>query len=125
MPASSIDTAEPLHYRPSWNAVPYGLVAILIAFYGSAVCPFIESLTVTQLLLPLFVVFSLGLLSRRVLRKQILPGCSPHRVTWMAFQIDFATLLGVSMVLSCFNMLIFDFPLESGMKLMVGITALG
>ncbi|MEM7207666.1 MAG: HD domain-containing phosphohydrolase [Pseudomonadota bacterium] len=114
-----------LPYQASWAVRHYGLIAVLTAIYGGAVCPFIETLTIAQLLAPIAVSFSFAVVVRRLLRKNVLGKTQLEQIASKGFAIDLSLFVGISAVLCVFNMAVFDFPVESGLKLLVGISALG
>ncbi|EKP0309567.1 HD domain-containing protein [Aeromonas veronii] len=101
-------------------ALHYGVTLSLFCLYGWQVCPFLESLTLPQLLGPTLVTFAImfvvrnELLSRRPLPRSGLDG--------FALEVGFY-LLG-ALLLSGYNALIHGFPLESHLKVLLGMTTL-
>ncbi|MFQ2027744.1 HD domain-containing phosphohydrolase [Aeromonas veronii] len=102
-------------------ALHYGVTLSLFCLYGWQVCPFLESLTLPQLLGPTLVTFAImfavrnWLLSRRPLPRNGLDG----------FGLEVGFYLLGALLLSGYNALAHDFPLESHLKVLLGMTTLG
>lgn len=102
-------------------ALHYGVTLSLFCLYGWQVCPFLESLTLPQLLGPTLVTFAImfavrnWLLSRRPLARNGLDG----------FGLEVGFYLLGALLLSGYNALAHDFPLESHLKVLLGMTTLG
>ena len=102
-------------------ALHYGVTLSLFCLYGLQVCPFLESLTLPQLLGPTLLVFAIMFAVRdRVLHRLVLPGSG---LGGFALEVGFY-LLG-ALLLSGYNGLMYDFPLESHLKILLGMTTLG
>ncbi len=103
----------------------YLSAAIIVSIYGVQVCPFLESLTWGQLVLPILAAFALQFSLQQVLW--------PHLVGQADFELQsrraFALVLGLFLFsglgLSLFNQWFYQFPLGSGAKLTVGLLGLG
>lgn len=102
-------------------ALHYGVTLSLFCLYGFQVCPFLDSLTLPQLLGPTLLVFATMFAVRdRVLRRLDLPG---NGLGSFGLEVGFY-LLG-ALLLSGYNGLMHDFPLESHLKILLGMTTLG
>lgn len=102
----------------------YLIAMTLFSIYGVQVCPFLDSLTTAQLLLPIFVTFTLQGLLRFLLEAQIKKQPLKHQVSYQ-FKIDLGLFLICSALLGMYNTLIYNFPLESAGKIVVGLAVLG
>lgn len=102
-------------------ALHYGVTLSLFCLYGLQVCPFLESLTLPQLLGPTLLVFAIMFAVRdRVLHRRVLPGSG---LAGFALEVGFY-LLG-ALLLSGYNGLMYNFPLESHLKILLGMSTLG
>lgn len=102
-------------------ALHYGVTLSLFCLYGLQVCPFLESLTLPQLLGPTLLVFAIMFAVRdRVLHRRVLPGSG---LGGFGLEVGFY-LLG-ALLLSGYNGLMYDFPLESHLKILLGMSTLG
>ncbi|MDX8387297.1 MAG: HD domain-containing protein [Ghiorsea sp.] len=105
--------------------IHYIVAMIIIPIYGIQVCPFIESLTVFQVALPimgmLLIQYFLGMLLWK------------HRVNHRAldiqvrsaFNLELTLFLVSGALLLAYNTLLHGFPVVSGLKLIVGMIGLG
>lgn len=106
-------------------AVHYLIALIVIPIYGINVCPFLESLAPWQVALPvalaLIVQFGLRapLYSRLVASHPL-----AHRVSRL-FWLELLLFVATALLLMVYNHLYYDFPLASGLKVLVGVVGLG
>ena len=103
----------------------YLLSAVILAVYGGQVCPFLDSLASFNLLGILLSGFLISygarhLIYQRDSREDLLAG-TPGR----KFRADFLLFLATGAILTIYNAFRYGFPLESGIKLMVGCVTLG
>lgn len=105
--------------------VHYLCAATILAVYGVAVCPFIESLGPLQLILPIVVAFALQYVARRQICHLLDRRVAPKSRSARYFATELLLFIVVGSLLMTFNTLYYDFPLESGMKIVVGMLALG
>ena len=111
-----------ISYRP---LVLYTLTLIFIGFYGARVCPFIDSLSVSQIINPLLVIFLIQLavrhsgFNRFILRQKL------ERQVNLGFYWDYFLFLFAGLSLTIFNMAYHDFPFGSGLKVFVSFASLG
>ncbi|EPJ54434.1 MAG: hypothetical protein OFPI_06810 [Osedax symbiont Rs2] len=98
--------------------------ALIFAVYGINVCPFIESLSLTALLTPIIILFSAALLCRYALEKK-LRNTKLKKQAKHQFIYDFSIFIGVALLLAAYNKLVHSFPLESEIKVLLGIIILG
>jgi hypothetical protein len=101
-----------------------GAVAV-VAFYGVHVCPFIDSLTLWQLLPALGAIVALQYLLRRPLRTRYLDPAPLVRQAVRLFWLELALFLWSAVLLGVFDALVYGFPAGSGLKMLVGFAALG
>ncbi|MDH5753222.1 MAG: HD domain-containing protein [Deltaproteobacteria bacterium] len=97
----------------------------IMAFYGGRVCPFIEGLSLGELMIPLLTAFSLQFLLRQPLQNLLVENAPLELRASRIFFLELALFVSSGLSLGAFNMFFFGFPLESGAKLLVGMTTLG
>lgn len=102
----------------------YLLAMALMGVYGNQVCPFLESLTTIQLLLPIVVALSLQA-GIRFLLEQHIQNLDYKLQVQRQFTIDFTLFLISGIALCIFNTLVYAFPVASGAKIVVGLLILG
>ena len=102
----------------------YLLCAILLSFYGAFVCPFLESLSLLSLTLPILIAYTLGFFYRVYKQKTILK-LSLEKQSAEIFKIEIKIFLSLGISLMFFNFFYFSFPLESGLKVVFGTFLLG
>ncbi len=97
---------------------------ILLAIYGAKVCPFLDSLSILQLIVPIIIFFSLALAVRLKLQKNIdeLP---LEKQIKAQFFLEFKIFMITGLILSISNILMYQFPLESSLKVIFGTLMLG
>ena len=104
--------------------IHYVIAFLLIAIYGIQVCPFLDSLTPFQLLLPLSIVFSaMAVVRLRYERK--LATLPIKQQASHQFWLDLSLFVISGVLLALFNTAYYGFPLESGLKVLVGFLSLG
>lgn len=110
----------------NWRAaIHYLLAVVILSIYGVQVCPFLESLSTIQLTLPIIssvaILFVLSWLMSRRIHGCIGPMYQPARI----FRLQLILFIAAGMGMAIFNTLVYDFPLESGLKLVLGVGLLG
>ena len=106
-------------------AVHYITGAAIMAFYGIQVCPYLETLTLTQLLVPLFGTMLVQFALRFPLRALWAEGADEKVQTKRVFLSEFALFVAAGVFLSLFNLIVYGFPAVSGLKVVVGLLTLG
>lgn len=98
----------------------------IFGVYGVQVCPFLESLSVVALMLPVIIVLLAIFTVRSPLIAYFELAKSAEQVEtgkywWLHFGLFFAA--GVALTL--YNSIIYNFPYESGLKVLLGLATLG
>lgn len=101
------------------------LAMIVIPIYGIQVCPFIESLTPMQVIVPVVAAFAVMGGVRLPMRRFVVDGARPQIQANRAFVLELLLYTAVALALLVFNTVVHDFPPESGLKVLVGISGLG
>ncbi len=103
-------------------AIHYAIAAVLMVFYGTEVCPFIDSLPVIEVVIGFAVVMGLAFF----VRNWIVAGWQADRgYLGRLVRVDFTVLAGAAAILGGYNMIVHQFPLGSGLKILFGITGIG
>jgi len=97
----------------------YLIATVLFAVYGDQVCPFLETISPIQLMVPLLLAYPL----RELLVSRIVNGSSTQVKTQLI--IDFALFIIAGIGLAAVNWLFFDAPWHSNAKAIVGMAILG
>jgi len=105
--------------------VHYISTLVIIPIYGIQVCPFIESLTVLQVVIPIAIVFALQWLIRAPLRVKLVDAQPLKTRVRATYWLEAALFLTSALGLMVFNSLYYGFPLVSGLKVLVGVAGLG
>ena len=106
-------------------AVHYVLGMGLLVAYGAQVCPFIETLPVLVWASLLVVSYALLYVARLPLERRLLAATPPALKARRLFWLDFGLFASGGLVLAGANMILFGFPVESGLKVALGTTTLG
>ncbi len=106
-------------------ALHYLAAMAILPVYGIQVCPFIESLTPVQVAGPVAFVISLQFIVRRLLSAGLVTSGPLKGRGGRAFRLEIALFVSSAVILAAYNKVMYDFPLESGLKVLVGISALG
>jgi HD-GYP domain-containing protein (c-di-GMP phosphodiesterase class II) len=102
------------------------MVAFLIlVFYGSQVCPFIESLSAIEQIIPLLIIFWLQWAARERLHQKISGNNINSSASLLVFIIEWVIFALGGVVLLLYNSIFYKFPIESGVKMIVGFSAVG
>ncbi len=103
----------------------YLTTAIIMPVYGIQVCPYIESLSAAQVAVPIVAAMALQFMVRHHVRNAWILGATLEKQTVRAFLLEMALFTITGLALSLYNNILYDFPLVSGLKVIVGIFALG
>jgi len=98
---------------------------IIIPIYGIQVCPFIDGLSPLEVFATIDSLLLLAFLMRTPLLASMANSLPPARQAWRVLQLELGVLIAAGLFLSVYNMLVHDFPLVSGLKVLVGIVAMG
>lgn len=112
--------------KTSLRVVIHYLTAIVImAVYGVQVCPFLETLSGPQLVLPILVALVGQFLLRGFLRDRFVLSAPYQKQTLRVFQMEYGLFLASGVVLTIYNTAMHGFPVTSGLKVIIGLATLG
>jgi len=103
----------------------YLVTLLVIGIYGVQVCPFIESLTVMQLALPIVLIVALQYLLHC---HAIIPAIekADYKIqVKTSFRLEWLLFLISGFLLTAYNSIVYEFPVVSGLKVLVGFLAVG
>ncbi|MDX2470053.1 MAG: HD domain-containing protein [SAR324 cluster bacterium] len=99
--------------------------AALLSVYGIQVCPFIETLSPTQIVFPIVAVFTFQYFMVTVVMSKRTANLPLEIQSRGVFVSELALFLLSGFFITIFNMYVYQFPLGSGMKLVVGFLGFG
>jgi HD-GYP domain-containing protein (c-di-GMP phosphodiesterase class II) len=103
----------------------YLSVLVILPIYGIQVCPYIESLKVWQVVVPIAVALSLQYFLRETLGPRLIVAKALEWRVARTFWLELALFAATAVGLALYNALLYDFPLVSGLKVLVGVAGLG
>jgi len=104
----------------------YMLLSIItLSFYGTQVCPFIESLSVWVVASVFGGGFALAWLLKRLFEKRWVEQSTRFTIPTRQLIFDLSLFSAVGIGITIFDIIVFDFPLGSGIKVLVGCLAIG
>ena len=109
----------------------YLISVILLTFYGIEVCPFLESLTTMALFATILAFFALGMPVRIFLftllrkREERKPDVLNLNRPWQHLLYDLFIWISIGVFITVWNTFRYDFPAESGLKIVLGCMTLG
>ncbi|WP_425665858.1 HD-GYP domain-containing protein [Vibrio tubiashii] len=108
------------HYNASLTLKLYALAAVVFGLYGGRVCPMLETLTSEELFTHVAITFgAVYLLRHFVLHQHTLVKEQKHA------QLDTTLMFFGSLVLATFYNVYYDFPLDSNLKVLFGMSLFG
>lgn len=113
------------NYGLSRAQIHYLLTLLVIGIYGVQVCPFIESLTVIQLAVPIVLIVALQFVLRTLVIVPLVDQSNYKTQVKRAFKFEWALFLFSGLLLTAYNSIFYDFPVVSGFKVLVGFLTVG
>ena len=104
----------------------YVLSIVLLTYYGVEVCPFLDSLRASEFMGVLAGAFALNWLVRAAVLEWLdrRVAADPAR-PWFYLLADLGSWLFTGLLVTLWNALYYEFPLESGLKVVLGCLTLG
>ena len=107
----------------------YILSTIVLTYYGIEVCPFLETLSPYELITVFAIAFAIvGICRTIILNKWQKPSSTTAtnlQKPWQYLQIDLTMWLLAGLLVTGWNAYHYQFPLESGLKVILGCLTLG
>lgn len=103
----------------------YIAALIVLPVYGIQVCPYIESLKVWQVVVPMACALGVQYAIRSQVLQRLVNTCPLEDRVTRAFWMDLGLFAASAVALTIYNALMYDFPPISGLKVMVGVMGLG
>lgn len=116
---------HPAETHPMRARLHYLAAALVLGIYGVQVCPFLETLSLIQLVLPILVALAVQLRLRGPLRTRWVLTAAERDQGGRVMALELGLFLAGGLGLALYNALVHQFPLESGLKVVVGMGALG
>ncbi|OEJ69264.1 HD domain-containing phosphohydrolase [Magnetovibrio blakemorei] len=104
----------------------YFATMIIVPFYGIRVCPFIETLSPMQVAVPIISVLAVQYMVRSPLRQKFVDSQPLKRRVARVFWLEMGLFAISAIIVMAYNEILYGFPfLESGLKILFGLTGLG
>lgn len=103
----------------------YLATMIVMPVYGIQVCPFIESLSAIEVFVTFDAILLLIYFARGPLRARLVDRAPLEVQTLRVFALELVLFASAALILMIYNTEVHHFPLVSGMKVLVGVTAMG
>ncbi len=105
-------------------AAHYAWSVAALSIYGGQVCPYIEGLGIPYWVAVLGVAFAVALAARPWLVRRFVISTPHMSMVRNQFVLEMALFLTVAVTITIFNLIAFEFPVESGLKVLVGVFTL-
>jgi len=111
--------------------ISYSIAIIILTIYGGQVCPFLDQLSMAQLGLILICAFAVGFFLRTIIfkyyfkRLEISSAVEIYGALWHYLLIDLAVWVMIGLLVTFWNMIFFEFPFGSGLKVVLGCATVG
>ncbi len=102
----------------------YTVATFLLSIYGASVCPFLDSLSTLELILPIILFFSIALFFRIKMQKNI-DNLLLEKQIKAQFFLEQKVFNITGILLAVYNGIIYQFPMESLLKIILGTFLLG
>jgi adenylate cyclase len=106
-------------------AIYFALAVAVIGFYGVRVCPFIGDLESWRVFATFAVAFGIAMTLKLVFEERLMPEGEPFTLSIYQFFIDLGLFAAVGIGIALYNHHVHGFPLESGLKVLVGCIMFG
>jgi len=107
-------------------AFSYVLISIVtLSFYGTRVCPFIDALPAITIIEVFFAAFAAGLIFRAFIEPGFVNNAPAVKRPIRQLILDMGFYLTAGAVITWIDVAVFDFPVESGFKVIVGCLTFG
>ncbi len=106
------------------HTLQYFIAAVIFILYGVQVCPFLESLERSFFTSVVISLFSCMLIIRTIVLQKKQPN-TPQKILKKQFIIDLGIFFLGGLVLAIGNQIIYQFPLEASLRVIIGFMILG
>jgi len=103
----------------------YIWTVLVLGIYGGQVCPYIEGLGLAYWFILLGIFFAAALSSRPLLVRKFVLGSEYETMVRRQFFLEITIFLSTAIAITIYNMAAHEFPVESGLKVIVGTLTLG
>ena len=98
---------------------------LLLSIYGIQVCPFVDSLSTVEVMAPIGVILLLGAVLRYRVGRRWVAQAGVEQEVRRTLMLDLLLFVGAGVVVALFNTVTYAFPIESGLKVMLGFLTFG
>ena len=107
------------------STIHYITGCLALTVYGGQVCPFLDSFSIWQLLINLGIAYIIQYFIRIQLKKRVIDQFEYKRQSRVLFQMELGLFIINGLILTIFNTLYYEFPISSGLKLVLANAMLG
>lgn len=107
------------------DSVHYLFAGVVLSIYGTQICPFLDTLSFFGLAAIIFAGLGLAYVLHLVLTRNFVTTQFPLDQARYQFRIEVSLFITAGLLMALYNYWSFGFPAGSGMKLVVGCSALG
>ncbi len=111
--------------------ISYSIATVILSIYGGEVCPFLERLTLIDLGIIIAFAFTVGFFIRDIVfsyyyrKVETKSSTEIYATLWVYLLVDNAVWILVGFLVTFFNLLFYEFPLASGLKIVLGCATIG
>ncbi|HKK15434.1 MAG TPA: hypothetical protein VJ981_01920, partial [Gammaproteobacteria bacterium] len=98
---------------------------IILIIYGGQVCPYIDSLDIISWSSLLAFVFVIGFITRSLLLPHVVKNAPHVSQVKRQFFLEISLYIGMALVVTFYNFIQYDFPIGSGLKVLLAMLTLG
>ncbi|HET6603049.1 MAG TPA: adenylate/guanylate cyclase domain-containing protein [Xanthomonadaceae bacterium] len=125
MPGDSSTAAVPTRHDQRLAAIYYGAAVLVLGFYGVRVCPFVAGLEAASVLATFALAFGTAFVLKLLFEPRLMPASEPFTLSVYQFGIDLGLFVLAGVGIALWNHHVRGFPLESGLKVLVGCVMFG
>ena len=103
----------------------YIFSVVVLSIYGGEVCPFIDKIELYEWILEVFIVYGVAFCLRIVILSSIFKRASYENLVRSQFTLDSILFISAALVITIYNTVLYDFPVGSGLKIMLASISLG
>lgn len=121
---ASVHQQTPRHHN-RLAAIYYAAAVGVLAFYGIRVCPYVAGLDAGSVLLSFAIAFGAAFGLKLLVEPRLMSGREPFTLSVLQFAVDLAAFVLAGVGLALWNHYVRGFPLESGLKVLMGCVMFG
>ncbi|MBT7085484.1 MAG: hypothetical protein HN931_04865 [Desulfobacterales bacterium] len=111
--------------------VSFAIATTILSIYGGQVCPFLEQLSLINISMIFAGAFTIGFFLREIIFKlflkklKITSAMEIYPALWNYLLVDLSVWISIGFLVTFWNMIFYDFPFGSGLKVVLGCGTTG